>query len=364
MRNTKKLLSVGIALAMVMGMTVGAFAEETTGTAKPETTLVDSDGVVTLTNTMYIDENLTVPKVSYKYSTVNDEKPASVTADISVPDVTIEFDGDTVSDGKVVKTGTIDLSKDAIGYKVAGKYNYVITETKTETGISGTMTHTDTDKYEVSVYVKNYINSEGVKDVKVAGITIFDPSTETKVEAVEFDETYTDMTDLEVSKTVSGDYADLTTEFEYEITFVLPATVSESSITEASGKATAATGNLSFTFKLKDAESLSFNNIPVGTKYTIKETQKSDFKGKVEISYADGTTAPESIEKDKGIDIEAADKLAAEKKEGTNKAAFTNIYEDITITGVVTNNLPFVMMILVAGLAIIGFAAISIRRRR
>ncbi|MCR5777450.1 MAG: hypothetical protein K6G84_08555 [Lachnospiraceae bacterium] len=67
MKLNKKVLSVGLVLAMVMGMTTGAMADATP--TRPDTTLVTSDGTVTIQNTMHIDKNLTVPNVSYDYAT-------------------------------------------------------------------------------------------------------------------------------------------------------------------------------------------------------------------------------------------------------------------------------------------------------
>ena len=370
MKINKKVLSVGLALAMVMGMTTGAMAAATE--TRPTTTqLVTSDGTVTIKNTMNIDKNITVPNVSYEYDTTqiayNNETPVSANKKVTVPaKQTITFGStDTVSaDNTVVKTATLDLTKATARYPSAGKYTFEVVETRKETGITGTMTHTDTTKYEIAVYVENTTSAEGTADLAVKGITIYNVDTGEKVNGVEFYETYSKNDSLIVTKTVSGAMADLTKEFEYTLTFTVPATApSSNTITYTpAGKVTVdAAGN--YTIKLKNGESVSFDSVPVGTTYTITEKQDRDFTGALDITYGDGTSDT-TVTGAKGANITATDKLVKETTTGTNEAKFTNTFEDITITGVVTNNLPFIMMILVAGASILGFALISIKRRR
>lgn len=374
MKLNKKVLSVGLALAMVMGMTTGAMADATP-TRPDTTTLVTSDGTVTIQNTMHIDKNLTVPNVSYDYATTyiayNNDTSKITEKTVTVPgQKTITFSStDTVSDNNtVVKSVLLDLTKATAGYPSAGKYTFEIVETRNETGISGTIEHTDTQKYEVAVYVENKTADDGTMDRYVKGITIYNEDTKLKVNGVIFDETYSKNDSLIVTKTVSGAMADLTKEFEYTVSFTSIPKTAPAGNTITYSPATKVTrdsaGN--YIFKLKTGESVSFDNVPVGTTYTITEKQDRDFTGALDITYADGTKEATATAA-KGVNITATDKLIKEKKTGTtgtNEAKFTNTFEDITITGVVTNNLPFIMMILVAGASILGFALISIKRRR
>lgn len=369
MKLNKKVLSVGLALAMVMGMTTGAMADATP--TRPDTRLVTSDGTVTIQNTMHIDKNLTVPNVSYDYATTyiayNNDTSKITDKTVTVPgQKTITFSStDTVSDNNtVVKSVLLDLTKATAGYPSAGKYTFEIVETRNETGISGTIEHTDTQKYEVAVYVENTTAADGTADVHVKGITIYNEDTKLKVDGVIFDETYSKNDSLIVTKTVSGAMADLTKEFEYTVSFTSIPETAPAGNTITYSPATKVTrdsaGN--YKFKLKTGESVSFDNIPVGSTYTIKESQLPDFTGNLVIN-ANHEELSAGFNEQKGKDITTGN-IIIQEFDDANTADFTNTFEDITITGVVTNNLPFIMMILVAGASILGFALISIKRRR
>ena len=59
---------------------------------------------------------------------------------------------------------------------------------------------------------------------------------------------------------------------------------------------------------------------------------------------------------------EITDLLVDAEKDGTtNKTTVTNTLKDPSITGVITDNLPFILMILVAGA---GIAFLTISKRR
>jgi len=46
-----------------------------------------------------------------------------------------------------------------------------------------------------------------------------------------------------------------------------------------------------------------------------------------------------------------------------NSAAYTNTYKTVTPTGIDLNNLPFIMMLVIAAGAFVAFAAVKSRKR-
>lgn len=48
--------------------------------------------------------------------------------------------------------------------------------------------------------------------------------------------------------------------------------------------------------------------------------------------------------------------------ENENKVTFTNTYKDVAVTGIVMNNLPFILLVAVAIVAFVSLAVIKRRR--
>lgn len=128
-----------------------------------------------------------------------------------------------------------------------------------------------------------------------------------------------------------------------------------------------------YKFKLKAGEKLIFNNIAIGTTYTVKEEANPNYKptltakeGNVDVTYGTATKKEGTIGNELDSNNNNNNKLMVKQaNDGTgdkNEVIFTNEYEFLVVTGILMNNLPFVLMILTAT-AGIGVYVVAKRRR-
>jgi hypothetical protein len=128
----------------------------------------------------------------------------------------------------------------------------------------------------------------------------------------------------------SDEYADKDKEFDFTITVELPKNNTE-------------TYNVPKTAKLShNGESLNVAKLPIGTKITVQEAAADGYTAKWTSSDQNKTTV---LVGEKGAYIKC-----------------TNTFEDnsVTPTGIIINNLPYVLVILLA----IGGIAVFARKRR
>lgn len=288
----------------------------------------------------------------------------------------------------------------------AGVYDYTVTEeeiSNTDSGVYGITCSKAV--YNMSVYVKEGTTGTYVSDVTVTrkvnddgspedGGKKVDPSdpgenlgdsdrakftfgnTLTKrggsegtnnpdkeeIKPVETDPEYPDYVErtasLVISKTVAGDYGDTSKAFNFTITlYNSPLSNNESYVGKIYTKGisnsivSGETVNVGvgYEFSLKHNQILVFEDLPAGTKYKVTETAASNYKTDVSI------TANEKVETYNSDN----QYLVGEKD---NSAGFTNTYTVPTPTGIIINNLPFIIMIVLAGAGILFFV-ISRRRK-
>jgi hypothetical protein len=105
-------------------------------------------------------------------------------------------------------------------------------------------------------------------------------------------------------------------------------------------------------FTLKDGQSLKFDNdLPAGTTYTLTETGTPGYTASAVVT-ENGATPTTDQAQNTGDKLTLTSKLIGE---GTNTAAFTNTYKDVTPTGININNSPFVALILISAAALAVF---------
>ena len=153
--------------------------------------------------------------------------------------------------------------------------------------------------------------------------------------------------------------ADKTKNFKFTINFTKAPTCEDNYFTSGSkiyeyGK--------DYTFELADGESLTFGSIPAGTRYSVTEEGAADgYTPKVTVVENGGEAKSASAGETESLSSTAVNdgdlNLAGDK---TNTVTFTNTYEDVVVTGVQVDNLPFVLMILTA---VGGFAGYVVLRR-
>lgn len=297
-----------------------------------------------------IAEGITVPSITFTF-TFNGTGDAPKIADKTVP----YSNTDTVIDGsssKIIK----DIFKN-VPFTHAGEYIYTVQETEGETSVAnGTVTY-DGSVYTVRVYVKNTENGGLAIDQITAAKGA--EGQEVKQSEIKFVNKFEKKTNLVVKKNTVGDLADKTKEFTFNVTFTKPATYEGN---------TFGTGNDTYEFdkvyefKLKDDQEKVFGDMPAGTRYVVTEVGAPD-------GYTPSVTVVENGEQTVTNKTAAdAESLATEETgktnlagEGTNTVTFTNTYKDVPITGIIMNNLPFVILILAAAAGIVGY--LVIRRR-
>ncbi len=328
-------------------------------------------GEVKVEKILHIAEGTTVPDVKYVYNL----EPCSLSSDVltvSTPDAkaskSISFSkDDKIVDDKVTGEVAFDLSTEKIAYPSAGIFGFSITEDNSSAG--SVSSDSLIKKYYVLVYVKNTDSGLAIYAVTVQPFGE-DGKPGAKTGVALFEDTYADvdseMTNLTVTKKVTGEYADYTKTFNYKISFSNPVTVDDQTIqmvvegTHGNSK----TGQLKLTkkkssgsleFVLGDGDKATFTDIAAGTKYSVTETAVEGYTasykqvvGGTEKESVEGTSVPETIIYDMGA----------------NSVSYVNKYKDITVTGVVMNNAPFAVMIAMAVLAFVSFIVIGIKRRK
>lgn len=199
-----------------------------------------------------------------------------------------------------------------------------------------------------------------------------------------------DQQKLFIDKTVTGDYGDHSKYFDFSLTLTKPAvstaTVYKAKVVDADGNdvtsddnGTVIDGYLQFTpgkkgtFSLKHGQKLVFADTEVGVQYVVKETGVTNYKASAVLSHdnAAGTAIvnDSAITAEVGADLtiplqpEDATLTAVVGNQKTSGVAYTNAYQDPTPTGIIMNNLPFFMLILLAVAGLAAFVVVKCRRR-
>jgi len=234
--------------------------------------------------------------------------------------------------------------------------------------------------------------------------------------ALDFQNMYVKYSKLKLAKRVSGAYADQSKYFTFNAKIDLPATgvirnaageivttQYKAYVYDANGKVAAANNNgnaVEYTFEngtaqdvlLKHGQYLLFENadktpnLPVGTTYTAKETGVTDYIPSASVTYSkvsatgtqddtDKTAALGNTSATKGGDLTVIEYTeagyAASPKtvdhtlvgEGLGNATeFLNTFKSVTPTGIIIDNMPYILMILLAGAGL--FFILAGKRRR
>ena len=359
----KKLISILVAFAMMAALAVTtAFAADPapTGTADSAKLVkyLDLDDGVVANNSLVFNFTFT------------NEANAQDVVTTSIP-----YTGMTNNIG----TKAISAIFANYTFPAAGEYIFDVAETAathaTWDADNETITE-DTATYKVHLYVKNTDNGLAIDKVTVEDAqgnkvdpTDVDPTDGTK--GFSFTNVYTkelkddntgDNTGLiDVTKTVSGDYGDKTFEFSFELNYELPdndpnAVVKYKVLEDGTGEAaateqTATGGKIAVT--LKHGDKLIITQAPQGLKWNTEELwttaattglQNAD-KYQTTANGTEGRTTAQAV-------------LST-----TGAAAYVNTLEndDITPTGILMNNLPYIALALIA---IGGLVAYVVVRRR
>ena len=179
------------------------------------------------------------------------------------------------------------------------------------------------------------------------------------------DPTYNENGSLKVSKAVVNANGTTTTpddEFTFTATFAFPTGTDASTlggIKDANGGDVTLAEGGTYTFHLKANENMKFTGVPAGTTITVKESAAKNYKGSAVITINGTQLTPVSATK-YSTELTVVNKEKLGQKQNT--VDVTNTYNDVPVTGIIMNTLPYVLMIALCGVALIAF--VGFKRRR
>ena len=397
----KKLVTASIAAVTALSVFRGVptFADTNDDNLATARATGESDAKVAINKTLKIAEGITTPNATFTFTftpqTGTSSNGAPYETGTNIPDQSVTF-----LSSDVLKPNEDSIKKDttnifySVRYNHAGEYVYRVAEkndgwhaiSKNGTPIDY-MTY-DTRTYDMHVIVKNksrengtYISSVYFKETSNTNGAKVKPSTGSETYKYDlFSNIYrkdagkiTDPNDpkpnnpdqanidptansLVIKKVVSGSSADKTKNFTFKLTFKKASTEEASSINGSiDGVSKTFEYDRETTITLRHNQTLVFKKIPAGTKYKLVEvsskgyTASSELKSNGLIKTQNGT---------KSQDFTQENILVGEKP---NNNTITNSLPDVTPTGLLIDNLPFILMI---GLGLAGFVVLSKKRRQ
>lgn len=361
----KQMLATVAAGAMSMAMVMPVFAEDI-NTKKTEAWISKT-------------YNTEVAKAeTFKFNVVqNTEGTGLITtpANVTIPE--ISFTGDET------RTTTKREKVDFPAYTEAGKYEYTVTENQTATPPITDGEHEkmimSKAEYKMDVYVEN--TSTGCQIANIIVNQAKDDKGETATGKVDISNTdkngfeftntyvqeagtgenpsnpgedYNTYGSLNVSKTINGNggTASTTDEFSFKATFNFPAGTDANTLggVKANGTAITLTDG-ACDFKLTNGEKEKFTGLPVGTTMTVTESATSNYKGSAKVTI-NGVNEDSIVASKYDAPITVSDKKLGQKK---NAVDVTNTYNNVPLTGIIMNNLPYIAMIVIGAAALVVY---------
>ena len=349
-KNLGRVASTIVATALLASVaTVPAFAAAVTGDGE---TAVSS---FTITKHLTKEEKTMTPDVSFTFTVDAAENVNETRNEIPVSDgieggVTVSTDdasadfvpGDSL-DNRTDLTDTVTYNVNVGSFTLPGIYKYTITEDEvTYDGITK-----DSNVLNLYVYVVN-----GANGIEVAYTELVDPDggegsteeapKEAKIDNFtnDYDSDGTDLHDLTLYKVVSGNAANMSEEFTFNVTvngeknekyYVEIGTYADGVFTATANRTQILTSGTSGEFTLGNGDAIKVYGLDSNDKYTIEEEDDNTNGYKLKIDDAND---------EDGI------------KEGTITADTTVKYENAknasTPTGIVMNVAPYALLVVVA----------------
>ena len=337
----KKLLSIGLAAMLAFGLATTSFAQDKAYTKDDDMTTVSISKTYTLENAGTVS-----PAETFYLEQIGKAETQSGATDI--PDL-VKLKDAQGNDTEYVAEATFDegAAGDATkgtqnfvltlpNYSTVGVYEYTLQEVAGDT--AGVTYRGESMKVVVTV-----INTDDGK-IRIAGVHTEKQAQEGEEKPAKsdsFDDNKYSAGNLNVSKTVTGNLGDENKYFEFKVTLTgVGGKKYRDSYTVTGGSNDKNPSTIKIgeetTFLLKHGETIHIENLPYGVTYTVTETA------------AEGYTTEKTGDTGK---INAADQAAE----------FTNTKDGSIDTGVVLNNMPYILVLAVLAA---GVAVFIIRKRR
>lgn len=365
MRNKKRfgalLLAGAMALGMCMNTTVFAEKVPTVGNQEGTEQQPASAGITKL---FEMAEGLDVPDATFKFTVEKAQGNDGPEATISNITYQAEENKGQVQNGKYVieKTSAITFGN----FPHAGEYVYTVKETDESTA-NPSITYSK-EQYTLRVRVANRVNNNSlyIKDI-TAERDISNGNATNKVAKISFTNTYRKNVSLKITKTTTGTLADKTKKFNFKITFEKSETEDtlanfQGTITRKGSTKTepvTCTGG-SATFTLADGDVLKFENLPAGTKYKVTEVEGEKDGYTPHVTVTDNGIRGKVINGTDGTDLSSSQN-GNYAGENSNIVEFENKYVENPVTGIIMNNLPFILLI---GVAVLAFGTLAFVKKR
>lgn len=282
--------------------------------------------------------------------------PAAAIADITLTDASSS--ANNTGNGAI----TFGDKSDASAFTHAGVYAWTIKENTTQNTGLGTF-QDDPQVYTLIATVVNGDNGLEFSSFVIVKGEATSVTNTSKADALKFDNKYTETTsenntNLTITKAVEGKQGDKSKQFEFTVTFTAPSVFPNGQTAAQVLNAITATANgatdiqfadavdgattRTITFKAADDKGVTFSNVLVGTTYTVSETAVDGYTQSWKAT-ANGTESTSQ-----------ANLLIGEN---ANNGTMTNTHSDVTPTGLVINNLPFIMLGCVAVAGVVAYGA-------
>mgnify|MGYP004726108975 CR=1 FL=1 len=383
---TKKMLAIVAAGAMTMGLAMPVFAE----------------GAGTTTKEAYITKvfNTEVVKdVDFTFSAEQQKNGGSVNnlvdTDAAVKINKAEFKT-TDGTGTLTKRWAVTFPT----YEEAGKYSYKVTETGNSLNLDDTgekekmlmskaeylmdvyVSNTTAGGYEISNIIVNKIkNDQGTDETSPVKVDIGDGDSNgfkfentyvqeagTGTNPSNPDPDYTKNGSLKISKNVIGNESSDTSftastsdEFNFTVNFVFPAGTNKNTLggVKVDGTSVTINDDGDATLILKHNDTKKFTGVPVGTKITVTEAAKPNYKGSAAVVINNENKAAVVATKFNEL-IKVWDEAANtgyKLGQTKNTVDVTNRFNNVPTTGIIMNTLPYVLMVALCAVALFGFVA-------
>ena len=341
MKKMKKLLAGFMAATMVMSMSVTALAAEYDAyldkkAVVPKTYTINNGTSPAETFTYKFEpqtfvngdkETYTYNKTTGQFEMVESEGTKTVAAN-SINDLSIAFDALSTTTSK-----TVEVPIDASQYEL-GVYTYKVTEVIPNPKTAGVSYSEESLYLVLSILRDESSNKHFVAAMHYQNATGQDKSTG-------FTNTY-DSGSLAITKEITGNMADMTKKFTFTVTFKAPegetlkSTIeTDNTTTNRTYAVTTENGVTTYTFELGDGETATFKNLPKGTIYTVSEN-------------AENYTSDNGVFSDTGKTIAAND---------NDTVVFTNTLTNTVDTGISLDNMPYIMVLALVALGLVGFVS-------